>query len=148
MGSWESGTMELLTHTHTKSGGWCGWWPATILHVSPVAQSCLTLCNPITEACQASLPSSLGSFNLRSLTWQKTLSSLLWVSEVPQSCLTLCDPMDCSLTRFLRPWHDVPGKNTGVGCHFLLQEIFLTQGLNPGLPHCMQTLYGLSHQGR
>ena len=28
-----------------------------------------------------------------------------------------------------------PGKNTGVGFHFLLQEIFSTQGLNPGLPH-------------
>ena len=28
--------------------------------------------------------------------------------------------------------------NTGVGCHFLLQGIFLTQGLNPGLPHCRQ----------
>ena len=39
------------------------------------------------------------------------------------------------------------GKNTGVGCHSLLQEIFLTQGLNPGLPHCRQTLYRLSHQG-
>ena len=38
-------------------------------------------------------------------------------------------------------------KNTGVGCHFLLQEIFPTQGLNPGLPHCRQTLYRLSHQG-
>ena len=30
----------------------------------------------------------------------------------------------------LRPW-DIPGKKTGVGCHFLLQGIFLTQGLNP-----------------
>ena len=38
-----------------------------------------------------------------------------------------------------RPW-DFPGKNTGVGCHFLLQGIFLTQGLNPGLLHCSQTL--------
>ena len=38
-------------------------------------------------------------------------------------------------------------RNTGVGCHFLLQEIFPTQGLNPGLPHCRQTLYCLSHQG-
>ena len=35
----------------------------------------------------------------------------------------------------LRPW-DSPGKNTGVGCHFLLQEIFLIQGLNPNLLHC------------
>jgi len=35
------------------------------------------------------------------------------------------------------------GKNTGVGCHSLLQGIFLIQGLNPGLLH-----YRLSHQGR
>ena len=34
-----------------------------------------------------------------------------------------------------------------MGCHFFLQEIFPTQGLNPGLPHCRQTLYHLSHQG-
>ena len=39
-----------------------------------------------------------------------------------------------------------PGKNTGVGCHFLLQGIFLTQGSNPGLLHCSQTLYQLSHK--
>ena len=39
------------------------------------------------------------------------------------------------------------GKNTGVGSHSLLQGIFLTQGLNPGLLHCRQTLYHLSHQG-
>ena len=37
------------------------------------------------------------------------------------------------------------GKNTGVGCHFLLQGIFLTQGSNPGLLHCRQILYHLSH---
>ena len=34
-----------------------------------------------------------------------------------------------------------------MGCHFLLQKIFPTQGLNPGLPHCGQMLYHLSHQG-
>ena len=44
-----------------------------------------------------------------------------------------------------RLW-DFSGKNTGVGCHFLLQDIFLTQGLNLGLPHCGQMLYHLSHQ--
>ena len=38
-----------------------------------------------------------------------------------------------------------PGKNTGVGCHFLLQGIFLTQGLNPGLLHCRKILYHLSY---
>ena len=49
-------------------------------------------------------------------------------------------------TRLLSPW-DFPGKSTGVGCHCLLQGIFLIQGSNPGLPHCRQMLYPLSHQG-
>ena len=48
-------------------------------------------------------------------------------------------------TRLLHPWN-FPGKSTRVGCHFLLQGIFPTQGLNLGLPHCGQTLYHLSHQ--
>ena len=47
-----------------------------------------------------------------------------------KSCLTLCNYMDCSPTRLLCPW-DSLGNNTGVGCHFLFQGIFLTQGLNP-----------------
>ena len=38
-------------------------------------------------------------------------------------------------------------QNTGVGCHFLLQRIFPTQGSKPGLLNCRQTLYHLSHQG-
>ena len=49
-------------------------------------------------------------------------------------------------TRLLCPW-DSPGKNTGVGGHSLLQGIFPTQGLNPDLLRCRQTLYCLSHQG-
>ena len=66
-------------------------------------------------------------------------------SDIAQSCRTLCDPMDCSLPGSLSPWN-FPGKSTGVGCHFLLQEIFLTQGLNPGLPRCRKTLYHRGHQ--
>ena len=38
-------------------------------------------------------------------------------------------------------------QDTGVGCHSLLQGIFLTQGSNLGLPHCRQILYHLRHQG-
>ena len=49
-------------------------------------------------------------------------------------------------TMLFCPWNS-PGKNTGVGCHFLLQGIFPTQGLNSSLPPCRQTLYQLSHQG-
>ena len=44
------------------------------------------------------------------------------------------------------PWHS-PGQNTGVGSLSLLQGIFPTQGLNPGLPHCRWILYQLSHKG-
>ena len=55
-------------------------------------------------------------------------------------------PHGLQLTKLLRP-RDSPGKNTGVGCHFLLQGIFLTQGSNLGHPHCRRMLYTLSHQG-
>ena len=50
-------------------------------------------------------------------------------------------------TKLLHPW-DSPGKNTGVGCHFLLQGIFSIQGLNPGLPHCRQMLLTSAPPGK
>ena len=62
------------------------------------------------------------------------------------SWLTLCSSMDCSPPGS-SVYRDSPGKNNGVGCHALLQGIFPTQGLNPGLPHCRQILYHLIHQG-
>ena len=65
---------------------------------------------------------------------------------VTQSCLTLCDPTDCG-----PPGSSVhgesPGNNTGVSCCALLQRLFPTQGLKPGLSPCKQILYYLSHQG-
>ena len=51
---------------------------------------------------------------------------------VAQSCPHRLQP-----TRLLCP-RGSPGENTGVGCHSLLQSIFLTQRVNPGLPHCRQ----------
>ena len=47
-------------------------------------------------------------------------SNVCMHGKLLQSCPTLCDPTDCS----------PPGKNTGVGCHFLLRGIFRTQGSN------------------
>ena len=79
--------------------------------------------------------------------------------ELAWRCLSKVSKVK-SLSRvqlFVTPWTvayqtplswDFAGKSTGVGCHSLLQEIFLTQGLNPGVPHCRQMLYCLSHQGR
>ena len=64
-----------------------------------------------------------------------------------QSCLTLCNRMDCSPPG--SSIHGIfPGKNTGVGCHYLLRVIFLTEGLNSGLLHFKQTLHCLRHWGR
>ena len=51
---------------------------------------------------------------------------------------SLC-PHGLQPARLLCSW-DSPGKNTGVGCHFLLQGIFPTQGLNSCLLHCRQIL--------
>ena len=68
-----------------------------------------------------------------------SFSNLLKV-KVSQSCPTLSDPMDYS------PWNSL-SQNTGVGSLSLLQGIFPTQGSNPGLPHCRQILYQLSHKG-
>ena len=48
---------------------------------------------------------------------------------------TLYDPV-----RVLCPW-DFPSKNNGIGCHFLLQRVFLAQGWNSHLLHCRQILY-------
>ena len=55
------------------------------------------------------------------------------------SCVHCSLPGSC-------PWNS-SGKNTRVGCHFLLQGIFPTQGSNPGLLYCRQTHYHLSYLG-
>ena len=62
---------------------------------------------------------------------------IMCVVLVTQSCLALCNSMVCQ-------W-DSPGKNTGMGCHSLLQGIFPTQGSNStGLLYCRRILYHLS----
>ena len=66
------------------------------------------------------------------------------------SCSVVSDslqPYGLQPSKLLCPW-DSPGQNTGVSCHSLLQEIYPTQGSNPGLPHCGQMLYRLSHRGQ
>ena len=52
----------------------------------------------------------------------------------------------CRLWGRTCPWNS-PGKKTGGGCNALLQGIFPAQGSKPGLPHCRQILYHLSHLG-
>ena len=64
---------------------------------------------------------------------------------VTKSYLTPLRPHGLHPTRLLCPWNS-PGKNTEVGCHFLLQEI-LIQGSNPCLPHWQADSLPLSHLG-
>ena len=52
-----------------------------------------------------------------------------------QSCLTPCDPVDCSPSDASRP-----GKNSEVGCHFILEGIFPDPGLKLGSP-ALQSAY-------
>ena len=105
-----------------------------------VAQLCPTLCNPLD--C-----SPLGSFVhgiFQAKNWSGLPfpsqggglieSILLIYAQSLQLCLTLCDPVNC---RLLCPWVS-PGKNTGVGCHALLEVLLL---------HCRWILHQLSHQG-
>ena len=69
--------------------------------------------------------------------WKKLL--------VFQSCLTLCDPVDVAHQAPLSMGFSRQEYWSGFPC--LLQGIFLTQGSNPGLLHCRQIIYCLSHQG-
>ena len=88
--------------------------------------------------------SSLTSFLAQTL--HLPWSEVKWSEVMSLSRVRLCDLMNGRLPD--SSVHGIfPGKSTGVGCHFLLQGIFLTQGSNPGLLHCRQMLYPLSHQG-
>ena len=63
--------------------------------------------------------------------------------EVRENCLVVSNSLRPN--GLYSPWNS-PGQNTAVGSLSLLQGIFPTQGLNPGLPHCRQILYQLSHK--
>ena len=65
------------------------------------------------------------------------------VALVAQQCPTLRS-LGLQPARLLCPW-DSPGKNTGVDCHSLLQNVFLIQGSNPSLLHCRLFPYRLSY---
>ena len=73
------------------------------------------------------------SFQMESSSVSHSVPNSLWLHR-----------LDCSSPSFCVRG-DSPGKNTGLGCHFLLQGIFPTQGLNPGLLHFRQILYSLSY---
>ena len=93
------------------------------------------------------------TFTATSFTTAKTQKYLKWITSHGMWC-QVTSVVSVALrsygqqpARVLCP-RDSPGKNTGVGCHALLQGIFPTQGLNLGLLHCKQILYHLSQHLR
>ena len=75
--------------------------------------------------------------------WALEFSWFIWyLCLVAQSCLTLCDPMAHQATLSM----EFSGQEYCSELPCSPPEIFPTQGLNPGPPHCRQSLYHLSHQ--
>ena len=102
-----------------------------------VTQSCPTLCDPV----DCSLPgfSVHGILQARILEW--VTISFSRGSSWPRDRTRV----SCIGVRHFNLWATREAQNTGVGSLALLQGIFPTQGSNPGLPHCRQILYQLSH---
>ena len=80
-------------------------------------------------------------WNIRKCTWEKYRRKYIYESESHSVTSDSLWPHE-----LYNPWNS-PGQNTRVGSLSLLQRIFPTQGLNPGLPHCKWILYQLIHKG-
>ena len=85
-------------------------------------------------------------FHTRTYFFSSSVATLQSIKKKENVSRVSLRPYELYPARFLCPW-DIQGKNTVVGCHSLLQEIFLTYKSNPGLLHCRQILYHLSLQG-
>ena len=108
------------------------------------------LCNPGPPSTKSATKGGISGKPITKFFTQQL--SCNWDSLFSHVYMCLCSVVSTSLTlrplglqpaRLLCP-RDFPGKNTGGGCHFLHQGIFLTQGSNLSLLyllHCMQTLY-------
>ena len=109
----------------------------------------LTLLSANDDTCQ-DLPSSHVKIAILQSLWWKPVTGSYKVNRIKK--VKLLSHVQLFVTPWTVSYHalclwDFPSKSTGVGCHFLLQRIFPTQGLNLGLPHCRQMLYHLRHQG-
>ena len=118
---------------HQRMRGWMAWLMQWTWTWANFARCSLACCNP-------------WSHKELDMTVRLNSSSSVYICiRILVSCLVVSDslrPQDRSLCLW-----NFPGKNTGVGSHFLLQEIFPTHRSNPGLLHCKWILYQLSHQG-
>ena len=131
--------------------------PCSLFFLLSLCLSCFP-CHRITRGCKvdcfdmalvyqfpheshAAIASFLVLWTAQQPVWFEVASLSEWVNEshlVVSSSLQPHGPYSPSTSA---------GQNTEVGSLSLLQGIFPTQGLNPGLLHCRQILYQLSHQG-
>ena len=103
------------------------WWVSVNNHIRIWQRN-----GSSTNACLSMETSDRRPLNQRwfILPWKPTAQTWVSLSVVSDSLW----PRGLQLGRLLHPWY-FPGKNTGAGCHFLLQEIFPTQRWNPCLLH-------------
>ena len=128
--------------------------PNLSVQFSSVTQSCPTLCNPMDCSMPGFPVPELAQTHVHQVgdAIQPSHPLLspsppafyiyinIYKMKVTQSCQTLWS------RGLYSPWNS-RGQNTGVCSLSLLQGVFPTQGLNPGLMHCRQILYQLSNQG-
>ena len=131
-GAWLSASTLGLGHglAEGKEIGTAGIWVMGLPHVEEAG---FKTCFPKNSSSRTASP----------FPPSRPLLSLLLFSQL---CLTLLRPHGLQPTRLPCSW-DFPGENTGMGCHCLLQGIFLTQRWDPCLLHCRQILYQLNHKG-
>ena len=133
----DRGDWQATVHGVTKSWIWLSDWACMHIHNHRIHDG-----------------RSRGHQNLTKTSgWDAfSLFSFIFHLQMPL-CSVMSDflwPNELLSARLLCLW-DFPGKKTGVGCHFLLQGIFSTQGLNPRFRHCRPILHcwvtGETHEG-
>ena len=135
------GISRVSEETHSSVGGYRDSWSPSLSY---------SLSNTHTQHCRAPSLSRGQQFHNPRKTKPKErpehktkgINRVCVRVLVTQLCPTLCDSMDtvAAVAHQALLSMEFSGKNTGVGCHFLLQGIFLTQESKPGLPGCRQTL--------
>ena len=121
---------------------WSNIWTNKTFFLLAIKLFCLLIFHVFTGG---ALLISFKNFYFAFTTWLTVSQSLIQHNKWKWKLLSRVWLFGTPWTRY-SPWIS-PGQNTGEGSLFLLQEIFPTQRLNPGFPHCWQILYQLSHQG-
>ena len=130
------------TFTNNSSAFWKYILELNYIHNSNVVHASTLKHSFLVKLLQFFLVTFNYSLEMPRLCW---CSHRKWESDCHSVVSNSLWPQRLQPARLLCPWN-CSGKNTGVSCHSLLQGIFLTQGLNPGLLHCRQILYHLNHQ--